>query len=110
MLRAALALLVSARTATAGGGISLTVDSKSGKYSVSVDGTPWFTSTDYEYTSANKVLSTADGSLKLSSSTTGTGSDVSGTFTSTTLSWDSGKFVTEFRACECEILISVLFS
>ena len=63
-----------------------------------------------EYTANHQTMSTADGSLKLSSSTTGTGSDVSGTFTSTTLSWDSGKFVTEFRACECEILISVLFS
>jgi hypothetical protein len=107
---AALALLATACCATTvHASIGLTVDSKTGKYAVSMSGTPWFTGLDYEYTSGGKVLSTADGSLKLDGATTGTGADAGGAYKATTLSWDGGKFVTEFRAYASMIVFSQSF-
>ena len=52
---------------------------------VAVGTTTWFTSAATAYTSGNKTYTTADGSLKLGSSTTGSGEDASGAFKSTTL-------------------------
>ena len=88
--------------------MKLAVDS-SGAYTVSVGGEAWFTSAATAYTSGHKTLSTADGSLKLQGSTKGTGSDASGKYASTTLTWDSGAFVTEFREYNSMIVFEQRF-
>ena len=72
--------------------------SSTGTYAVSVGSTAWFKSGATSYTTGGKLKSTADGSLKLDGApATGSGSDASGAFKSTTLSWDGGKYLTSFR-------------
>ena len=81
----------------------------SGGYTISVDGAEWFTGAATSYTSNHKELSTADGSLKLASATTGSGGDADGAFDSTTWSWDDGKYVTEFRVYPTQIVFEQRF-
>jgi hypothetical protein len=95
MLRTSCLLLSLAAAARAE--MTLTVDSTTGAYTVAVGGATWFTSAATGYTSGGKMLSTADGSLKLQGATKGSGSDASGEYKGTTLTWDGGAFVTEFR-------------
>ena len=94
-----LALPVAAASAVdqKSGALGLTVDPKTGAYSVSVNGAPWFTGADYEFTANHKTAKSSDGSLKLDSATMGAGADASGGYKSTKLSWASGAFVTEFK-------------
>ena len=88
--------LSSCLAAETAGLLSLSV-ADDGSYEVAVGGSRWFRSAATFYTTGHRTKSTADGSLKLYSSTTGSGVDSTGLFKSTVLSWDEGAFVTTFR-------------
>lgn len=79
----------------AGKGLELSVDE--GSYSVSIDGKVWFSGDQIWYMKNHTKLSTKDGSLKLDFYEKGSGSDATGAFESTRLTWDEGRFVTTFR-------------
>jgi len=66
-------------------------------YKMSINGEAWFTGDEIAYYNEWTKKSTKDGSLKLDTQTSGSGSDATGVFKSTTLTWDGGRFVTTFK-------------
>ena len=80
MIRRSLVLAALAGSATKATNLKLVPGSSPGAYTVQVGGSStadddeiWFTSGATQFTSGNKTMSTADGSLKLVSHTTGSG-------------------------------------
>eukprot|EP00729_Bicosta_minor_P026335 gene26335-34495_t len=98
-----------AAAAAAAGSVVADVNAKTGAYTVSVDGIPWFDSGPTYYTVDHKIRSTADGSLRLASATTGTGSDALGAFSSTTMVWDGGAFITSIRQYSTSVVFEQEF-
>ena len=101
-------LLLTTALAVAGR-LGLKTDSSSGGYTVEVDGAPWFTGASTSFTKGGKRLDSADGSLRMQSSSTSSGSDVDGFYNSTIWSWDGGNFVTEFRLYATQIVFEQRF-
>lgn len=92
-----------AAAAAVSGTLSVSVDSTSGEYSVSVGGKVWLKSGDYAL-NANGVWhsSASGGSLSMESHTTYNGRDAWGPFSATQLTWRAGgaqgpRMVTTFR-------------
>jgi hypothetical protein len=63
------------------------VDAERGSFTVSVDDEIWFTSAPIEFSANNQTFSTADGGLKLSAKSNGTGTDGAGAYSFLRSDW-----------------------